>query len=84
VKIKKELKNATFEWEEESKTFSFTDSNNNKITLNKVYGFALMRFILRIAQKNFAKNKIAKKQAEELIEITEEQYEDPRQQKFNF
>lgn len=84
MKIKKELKNATFEWEEESKTFSFTDSNNNKITLNKVYGFALMRFILRIAQKNFAKNKIAKKQAEELIEITEEQYEDPRQQKFNF
>ena len=55
MKIKKELKNATFEWEEESKTFSFTDSNNNKITLNKVYGFALMRFILRIAQKNFAK-----------------------------
>jgi len=84
VKIKKELKNATFEWEEESKTFSFTDSNNNKITLNKVYGFALMRFILRIAQKNFAKNKITKKQVEELVEITEEQYEDPRQQKFNF
>ena len=84
MKIKKELKNATFEWEEESKTFSFTDSNNNKITLNKVYGFALMRFILRIAQKNFAKNKIAKKQVEELVEITEEQYEDPRQQKFNF
>lgn len=84
MKIKKELKNATFEWEEESKTFSFTDSNNNKITLNKVYGFALMRFILRIAQKNFAKNKITKKQVEELIETTEEQYEDPRQQKFNF
>lgn len=84
MKIKKELKNATFEWEEESKTFSFTDSNNNKITLNKVYGFALMRFILRIAQKNFAKNKITKKQVEELVEITEEQYEDPRQQKFNF
>lgn len=84
MKIKKELKNATFEWEEESKTFSFTDSNNNKITLNKVYGFALMRFILRIAQKNFAKSKITKKQVEELVEITEEQYEDPRQQKFNF
>jgi hypothetical protein len=84
MKITKELKNATFEWSERTKTFSVTDSNNNTITLNKIYGFALMRFIIRIAQRNFLKNPLPKEVISDILEEVEEIYEDPKQKKFNF
>jgi hypothetical protein len=53
MKIKKELKYATFEWDEESKTFTVTEEDGSKVTLNKVYAFALMRFVVRMAQRNW-------------------------------
>ena len=84
MKITKELKYATFEWEEETKTFSVTDANNNTIELNKIYGFALMRFIIRIAQRNFLKKPLQKEVVSAILEEDEEIYEDPRQKKFNF
>jgi len=84
MKITKELKNATFEWSEQTKTFSVTDSNNNTIELNKIYGFALMRFIIRIAQRNFLKKPLPKEVISDILEEGEEIYEDPRQKKFNF
>lgn len=84
MKITKELKNATFEWSEQTKTFSVTDSNNNTIELNKIYGFALMRFIIRIAQRNFLKKPLPKEFISDILEEDEEVYEDPRQKKFNF
>lgn len=92
MKIIKELKFATFEWDEENKSFCVTDKDGNSITLNKIYGFALMRFIIRIAQKNFLRKPLNKPNTllnddlnpfEEIKEI-EEEYEDPNQEKFNF
>ena len=86
MKITKELKNATFEWDEDAKSFIIIDSNNNSICLNKIYGFALMRFIIRIAQKNFYKKILPKNSnSANLDEIeNEETYEDPRQRNFDF
>jgi len=84
MNIEKELKNATFRWDEGSKIFAVTDANNNTIELNKAYGFALMRFIIRIAQKNFSKKSLQKEIDSDIIEETEENFEDPRQIKFSF
>ena len=80
MKISKELKYATFEWEEETKTFRVTDANNNTIELNKIYGFALMRFIIRIAQRNFLKKPLPKAVISDVLE----EDEDVRQDKFSF
>tara|TARA_S200002703_G_C3779136_1_gene240035 strand:+ start:752 stop:1006 length:255 start_codon:yes stop_codon:yes gene_type:complete len=84
VNIKKELKNATFEWDEESKSLIVIDSIGNKVELNKIYSFALMRFIIRIAQKNFTKKTLQKESSLISIEENQEPPEDPRQIKFNF
>ena len=81
-KIVKELKFGTFIWNEDDGTFTIESPKGNTIKLNKVYSFALMRFIIRIAQKNFAKNILPKKKVD--VNIVEEEYEDPRQQKFDF
>ena len=81
-KVTKELKFARFSWDEQSSVFAIECPKGNKIELNKVYSFALMRFIIRIAQKNFAKNILPKKKVD--VNIVEEEYEDPRQQKFDF
>ena len=78
------MSNESNEWEEETKTFSVTDANNNTIELNKIYGFALMRFIIRIAQRNFLKKPLQKEVVSAILEEDEEIYEDPRQKKFNF
>ena len=53
--IKKELKNATFEYDEEKKVFTLYDHEgfNGAIELNKVYAFAFMRFVVRMAQRNW-------------------------------
>ena len=80
MKRSKELKYATFEWEEETKTFRVTDANNNTIELNKIYGFALMRFIIRIAQRNFLKKPLPKAVISDVLE----EDEDVRQDKFSF
>jgi|TARA_R110000824_G_scaffold207651_1_gene393143 hypothetical protein len=84
MKITKELKYASFTWHDANKEFTVTDSNNNTIELNKAYGFALMRFIIRIAQKNFSKKSLQKEMDSDIIEEIEENFEDPRQIKFSF
>ena len=81
-KIIKELKHARFTWDEKHGIFSVESPKGNRIELNKVYSFALMRFIIRIAQKNFAKNILPKKNID--VNTLEDDYDDPRQQKFDF
>ena len=67
--ISKQLKNASFEYNEELKTFSVQDSEGNCIVLNKIYAFALMRFVIRMAQRNWLRSN---KTIEEIIEEDEE------------
>lgn len=59
MKIKKELKNASFEYDEETKTFTIMEQDgfHGHIQLNKVYAFAFMRFVIRMAQRNWLRNK---------------------------
>ena len=57
--IKKELKYATFCYDEKSKVFTIqtdpnkTYSGRQSISLDKTYAFAFMRFVIRISQKNW-------------------------------
>ena len=62
--IKKELKNATFEYDEDKKVFTLYDHEglNGTIELNKVYAFAFMRFVVRMAQRNWLRSKVLTKQ----------------------
>jgi hypothetical protein len=53
MKITKNLKYADFEWDEEAKTFTITEEDGNRVILNKVYAFAFMRFVIRMAQRNW-------------------------------
>ena len=53
MKITKELKYATFEYNEEEKDFVIEEQDGNKVILNKVYAFAFMRFVIRMAQRNW-------------------------------
>ena len=53
MKITKELKYATFEYDEEEKDFVIEEQDGNKVILNKVYAFAFMRFVIRMAQRNW-------------------------------
>ena len=57
MKITKKLKYADFEWDDESKTFTITEEDGNRVILNKVYSFAFMRFVIRIAQRNWLRTK---------------------------
>lgn len=75
-KIKKELKNATFIYDEESKTFTLYNRNgfSGTIELNKIYAFAFMRFVVRMAQRNWLRpNKKQKKDIEEIQEEFEQE-----------
>lgn len=60
-KIKKELKFGKFEYKHESKTFKIITMNKadeeSEVTLSKAYAFSLMRFIIRVAQKDLKKMK---------------------------
>ena len=56
MNIKKDLKHASFEYDEESKIFILQDKEGNKIELNKIYSFAFMRFVVRMAQRNWFRN----------------------------
>jgi hypothetical protein len=70
-KITKELKNATFVYDEEKKTFTIMEADgfNGYIELNKVYAFAFMRFVVRMAQRNWLRsNKSISKIIEEELE----------------
>jgi hypothetical protein len=62
MKITRKLKYATFEYDEETKHFTIEaeDANSDstekkffKIRLGKVYAFAFMRFVVRMAQRNW-------------------------------
>ena len=69
--IKKELKNATFEYDEDKKVFTLYDHEglNGTIELNKVYAFAFMRFVVRMAQRNWLRSK---KSVDKAVEDTVE------------
>jgi len=63
MQIERSLKHGTFMWDEEEKNITITTYDQTgeseeqtikaSITLNKVYSFALMRFLIRIAQRNW-------------------------------
>ena len=60
MKIRRELKFATFEWDDEEKSITIETKRteephlvNGRIKLDKVYAFSLMRFVVRIAQRNW-------------------------------
>jgi|TARA_Y100000289_G_scaffold62654_1_gene72157 hypothetical protein len=78
--IKKELKNATFEYDEEKKTFLVTGKDGESIELNKVYAFAFMRFVVRMAQRNWLRTK---KSVDKIVEdvIEPEHVDHPDQMK---
>ena len=57
MKIDKNLKYATFSYDESAKSFTIQDKNGNTVELNKVYSFAFMRFVIRIAQRNWLRTK---------------------------
>ena len=80
MKITKELKNATFEYDEETKKFLIIDGEDGGVVeLNKVYAFAFMRFVVRMAQRNWLRVKKVNK-SETLLEV--EGQEDPNQVNF--
>ena len=63
MKITKELKHASFSYDEETKSFTISGEHpplrdiSNTVELNKVYAFAFMRFVIRMAQRNWLKGK---------------------------
>ena len=66
--ISKKLKNAEFEYDEETKKFFIIDpENGNAVELNKVYAFAFMRFVVRMAQRNWLRQP---KKAEKVLDKT--------------
>lgn len=92
MKITKKLKYATFIYDEESKEFTIkstphgeTESGyavgGNSIKLNKIYSFAFMRFVIRMAQRNWLRGKkIVDKLDPNMISLTDyEEQSDPNQ-----
>ena len=81
MKITKELKHAKFEYDEETKKFLIIDAENGSaVELNKVYAFAFMRFVVRMAQRNWLRSK---KTTEVVSEnLLNEELENPNQVNF--
>ncbi len=80
MKITKELKHAAFEWDDSSKTFTLIDKDGNKVSLNKVYAFAFMRFVVRMAQRNwFRSAKKVDKTPDSVPELEDIEQFDPNQ-----
>lgn len=82
MKITKNLKYATFEWDDEEKSFTITEEDGNRVILNKVYSFAFMRFVVRMAQRNWfrkTKDKVADKPTQDPVELADHPWEDPDQ-----
>ena len=84
MKITKNLKYADFEWDDESKTFTITEEDGNRVILNKVYAFAFMRFVIRMAQRNWWKQiKKSKKVLDKTEEIVIQCEDEKTQQEFS-
>lgn len=81
MKITKELKHAVFDYDEDTKKFTISNnSGENSIELNKVYAFAFMRFVVRMAQRNWLRSK---KTTEVVSEnLLNEELENPNQINF--
>jgi hypothetical protein len=77
--IKKELKNAIFEYNEETKSFTLSNKDTT-IELNKVYSFAFMRFVVRMAQRNWLRTKKSVDKAVEDV-VESEHVDHPDQMK---
>ncbi len=79
AKITKELKNVTFIYDEETKGFTLMEADglNGYIQLNKIYAFAFMRFVVRMAQRNWLRSNKPIQQTEEDHDLIEE--ENPNQ-----
>tara|TARA_Y100000593_G_C4278524_1_gene321510 strand:+ start:1322 stop:1570 length:249 start_codon:yes stop_codon:yes gene_type:complete len=76
----KDLKKARFTWSGANKKLTIR-TEEGELELDKTYCFSLMRFILRISQKNFTSqinNKAVEATNEDLI------IEDERQETFYF
>ena len=65
MKIKRELKHGSFEWNDETKMFKITNGDYS-VELGKVYTFAFLRFVFRIAQRNWFR-KLEKPKKEKAI-----------------
>lgn len=78
MKITKELKHASFDYDESSKTFGIT-ADGGRITLNKVYAFAFMRFVVRIAQRNWFRKKSIDEVVEDVIYSDQDEQDNPNQ-----
>ena len=95
MKITKELKHATFEWDEETKSFTIythnehgwiegVGENPNKVTLNKIYAFAFMRFVVRMAQRNWLRGKKrVDNKGHTVVSLDTEELANPHQLVFN-
>ena len=54
------------------KTFSISDKDGHGVELNKVYSFAFMRFVIRIAQRNWLRTKkIVDKPSKDMLDLPE-------------
>jgi len=84
MKITKELKYATFEYDEKTKSFLIIDTEEGGVVeLNKVYSFAFMRFVIRMAQRNwYKKTKNNSPNNEEHVPLADHPFEDPKQEQF--
>jgi hypothetical protein len=81
MKINKQLKYAEFSYDEEDKIFTITEEDGNRVILNKIYAFAFMRFVVRMAQRNWLRktSRKAHKAEEVITELEEENIDNPSQ-----
>ena len=83
MKITKQLKHINFEWDEQEKTFTITQEDGNRVNLNKVYAFAFMRFVVRMAQRNWLRTGVQKNKDRD-APLEDELVENPHQIEFNY
>ena len=78
MKIKKKLKNIEFHYNEELKKFEILREGeiSKNIDLNKIEAFALMRFIVRISQRNWMRSKKDVDKTEDIMLQSEEYKEE--------
>jgi hypothetical protein len=57
--IKKELKFASFQYNEDTNIFTVWNDSEG-FMFNKIYAFAFIRFVLRVAQRNWFRRKKAR------------------------
>jgi hypothetical protein len=85
MKIVKRLKHATFTYDEKNKNFiietnSDEENGTNIIQLNKAYAFAFMRFVVRVAQRNWMRDKKSIDKVDDvMIELESDQEIDQKQ-----